>query len=85
MADLRPAEGQPLPVQPLMARATPTPQQLLAPPAYANPDRVDELSTSTVRQPDRFDLPPPNGRAPGVPVQEQGDDTTNQAGPVTPQ
>jgi hypothetical protein len=43
MADLEPAKGQPLPVKPLMAKATPIPNELLTPPAYANPDRVDEL------------------------------------------
>ena len=80
MADLRPAEGQALPVKPLMARATPTPEELLTPPAYANPDRVDELMRkSAPRQVDRFDLPPPSGQAPEVPVQTQDEDT----GPIT--
>jgi hypothetical protein len=85
MADLRPAEGQPLPVKPLMARATPTPDDLLTPPAYANPDRVDELmKTSSPRRTDRFDMPPPSGQAPEVPVQTQDDEQTDQVGPVTP-
>lgn len=86
MADLRPAEGQPLPVKPLMARATPTPEELLTPPAYANPDRVDELmKSSSPRQTDRFDLPPPSGQAPEVPVQAQDEEQTDQVGPVTPE
>ena len=85
MADLKPAEGQPLPVKPLMARATPTPEELLTPPAYANPDRVDELMRkSAPRQTDRFDLPPPSGQAPEVTVQELDEEQTNEVG-VTPE
>jgi hypothetical protein len=84
MADLKPAAGQQLPVKPLMARATPTPNQLLTPPAYAAPDRVDELmKRSMPRQADPFDLPPPSGQAPSLPAEDNA--TTNQAGPVTPQ
>ena len=85
MADLRPAEGQALPVKPLMARATPTPEELLTPPAYANPDRVDELMRrSAPRQTDRFDLPPPSGQAPEVPVQTQDEEQSEEVG-VTPE
>jgi hypothetical protein len=85
MGQLKPAEGHALPVKPLMARATPTPEQLLTPPAYANPSRVDELmKKSAPRQADPFDLPPPNGQAPDVPVQELNDETTNSVGPATP-
>lgn len=80
MAELRPAPGQSLPVKPLMASATPTAEELLTPPAYANPDRVDELMRrSAPRRSDRFDLPPPSGSAPAVPVQTMDEDT----GPVT--
>jgi hypothetical protein len=83
---LEPAPGQPLPVKPLMASETPTPEQLLTPPAYADPDRVDELMKRSVpRKADRFDLPPPNGQAPDLPAEEQGNEATNQVGPVTPQ
>jgi hypothetical protein len=86
MADLKPAEGQPLPVKPLMAQTTPTPNELLTPPAYANPSRIDELMRkSAPRKPDRFDLPPPSGQAPGVPVEELNNETTNTVGPATPQ
>ena len=75
MAELRPAAGQSLPVKPLMARTTPTPEQLLTPPAIANPDRVDELMRrSTPRKADRFDLPPPSGQAMAVPVQTLDED-----------
>jgi len=75
MADLRPAPGRALPVKPLMARATPTPEELLTPPAIANPDRVDELMRrSAPRMADRFDLPPPSGQAPAAPVQTLDED-----------
>jgi len=85
-AGLKPAEGQPLPVKPLMARATPTPEELLTPPAYANPDRVDELmKESTPRLVDRFDLPPPAAEAPELPVEAQDREEVDQVGPVTPQ
>jgi hypothetical protein len=86
MGDLRPAEGQPLPVKPAMASATPTADDLLTPPAYADPDRVDELmKSSTPRKADRFDLPPPSGEAPSDPAQSIDEDTTNQVGPATPE
>lgn len=90
IGDLEPRAGQPLPPKPLMARATPTPEELLTPPAYANPDRVDELMRrSAPRMSDRFDLPPPSGGAPSVPVQanESNDYETdpNSKGPVHPQ
>src|SRR5918993_1951414 len=63
-ADLQPTPGEPLPVKPLLARATPTAEQLLTPPTNARPRRVDELiKRSEPREPDRFDLPPPDGGA----------------------
>jgi len=72
-ADLRPAAGHQLPVKPEMARATPTVDQLLTPPAYARPDRVDELvKKSQPRPQDPFDLPPPTGGA--APSQPAGTD-----------
>jgi hypothetical protein len=71
--DLRPAPGHEMPVKPLMARATPTVDQLLTPPAYARPDRVDELvKKSQPRPEDPFDLPPPTGGA--APSQPAGTD-----------
>jgi hypothetical protein len=85
VAPLEPRAGQPLPVKPLMARTTPTAEQLLTPPTYARPERVDELiKRSTPRRADRFDLPPPDG---GAAPEMVGEDETssNQAGPVTPQ
>ena len=85
IAPLEPAPGQPLPVKPLLARATPTAEQLLTPPPYARPERVDELvKRSAPRKADRFDLPPPDGGAAPVPVGEE-ETSSNQAGPATPQ
>lgn len=43
------------------ATATPTPADLLSPDIQARPERRDELlKSSHPRQPDDFDLPPPN-------------------------
>jgi len=57
--ELRPAAGQALPVRPAAARTTPTPDQLLALPTQARPERIDEpLRRSEERQADPFDLPP---------------------------
>ena len=87
VSDLKPAAGKPLPVKPLMARTTPTPQELLTAPPYAKPDRVDELvKRSQPRPTDPFDLPPPTGGA--APAQPAGTDpqpVSNQAGSATPQ
>ena len=58
VADLQPAAGKPLPVKPLMARTTPTPNELLAIPTDFKPSRVDELVTrSQVRRPIRSTCP----------------------------
>lgn len=90
MGDLKPPAGQPLPIKPLMARSTPTPRQLLTTPAHASPDRVDELvRRSAPRMSDRFDLPPPSGGAPDVPIEaedaDEDEDEANARGPVKPQ
>ena len=68
--ELKPAAGKSLPVKPLMARTTPTADELLTPPTNARPDRVDELmKRSEPRKPDPFDLPPPTGgAAPALPA-----------------
>jgi hypothetical protein len=72
-ADLKPAPGHAMPVKPLMARTTPTVEQLLTPPSYARPDRIDELvKRSQPRRADPFDLPPPTGGA--APSQPAGAD-----------
>ena len=70
VADLKPAPGHSLPVKPLMARATPTVDELLTPPSYTRPGRVDELMKKSQPRPqDPFDLPPPTGgNAPTLPA-----------------
>ena len=66
-APLKPLPGHAMPVKPLMARATPTVDDLLDLPPQAKPRRVDELLTKNQpRKPDRFDLPPADGAAPPV-------------------
>ena len=87
VADLKPPPGQPLPVKPLMARTTPTPEQLLTPPPYAKPERIDELvKRSAPREPDPFDLPPPSGgAAPALPAGSDPEPASDETGPATPQ
>ena len=86
MAPLTPAQGEPLPVKPLMAHATPTAEDLLTPPPYADPERVDELiKRSRPRPVDRFDLPPADGGAAPLPVGMGEQSTTNETGPATPE
>lgn len=79
-ADLKPAKGASLPVEPLMAKTTPTPNELLTIPTYAKPDRVDELvKRSEPRSQDPFDLPPPTGgRAPSLPPGSETAPASNQ-------
>ena len=86
VAELKPAAGQSLPVKPLMARATPTADELLTPPPYARPDRVDELmKRSEPRHPDPFALPPPTGgAAPTMPAGTDSGPVTNDTGVSTP-
>ncbi|MBA17254.1 MAG: hypothetical protein CMN73_13000 [Sphingomonas sp.] len=58
---LEPSAGQPLPVAPYGAEATPTPDDLLAAPVQTRPARSDDLiESSEKRRSDDFDLPPPN-------------------------
>jgi hypothetical protein len=87
VAQLEPPPGKTLPVRPLMARTTPTANDLLAPAPYARPDRVDELmKRSEPRKPDPFDLPPPTGgAAPSLPAGADPQPVSNDTGPVTPQ
>jgi len=70
VGQLQPAPGKSLPVKPAMAKTTPTVEQLLTPPTYARPDRVDELvKRSQPRANDPFDLPPASGGdAPSLPA-----------------
>ena len=85
-AALRPAQGEPLPVKPLMARNTPSADKLLTPPTNADPERVDELiKRSQPRPVDRFDLPPADGGAAPLPVGTGQQSTTNPTGPAEPE
>lgn len=57
--DLKPAQGQSLPVKPYGATATPTATDLMQPPVQARPRRGDDLQQSSdKRARDDFDLPP---------------------------
>jgi|SRR5688572_848614 len=86
MAELRPPPGEPLPVKPLLARATPTAEELLTPPTVARPERIDELVKRSVpREPDRFDLPPPDGGAAPVLPETEEPGSSEQVGPATPE
>jgi hypothetical protein len=73
-------------VKPLLAKVTPTAEELLTPPTYARPERIDELMRrSEPRHPDRFDLPPPDGGlAPLLPETDEPS-SSEQKGPVDPQ
>ena len=86
VADLQPVSGHPMPVKPLMARTTPTAKDLLTPPTYARPDRVDELiRRSEPRRADPFDLPPPTGgTAPAQPAGAEPQPVTNTSTSITP-
>ena len=65
---LKPPPGESLPVKSAMAHVTPTAEDLLTPPAYAHPERIDELMKKSMpRKADRFDLPPPDGGAAPLP------------------
>ena|SRR5688572_31857956 len=86
MAPLRPAPGQALPVKPLLASATPTAEQLLTPPTNARPQRIDELvKRSQPREPDRFDLPPPDGGAAPVLPETEEPASSEKTGVSSPQ
>ena len=85
-ADLKPAPGHSLPIKPAMARTTPTVKELLTPPTWARPDRVDELvKKSQPRPEDPFDLPPPTGgTAPSMPAGTDPGTITNNTSSNTP-
>lgn len=59
--DLVPSAGQPMPVKPFSAQATPTAEQLLEAPPQTRPERSDTaIESSKERRSDEFDLPPPS-------------------------
>ena len=86
VADLKPAPGHALPVKPLMASETPDATQLLTPPPYARPDRIDELvKKSEPRKPDPFDLAPAaGGAAPAAPAGTDAQPKNDDTGPTNP-
>jgi hypothetical protein len=85
-ADLEPAPGHSLPVKPTMAKTTPTVDQLLTPPVYMRPNRVDELvKKSQPRAADPFDLPPASGgNAPSLPAGTDPGSVTNNTAAAPP-
>jgi hypothetical protein len=84
--DLKPAPGHPMPVKPLMARTSPTVDELMTPPTYARPLRIDELvKKSQPRPQDPFDLPPPTGgTAPSLPAGSDPGTVTSNTSVSTP-
>ena len=71
VAELQPPEGKSLPQKPALAARALTAEELLEKPPRADPRRVDELTKrGEVREPDRFDLPPPDGEAVPPPIEE---------------
>ena len=64
VSGLSPAPGNSVPHKPALAARPLTADELLTPPPYARPVRVDELGKrGQPREADRFDLPPPDGAA----------------------
>jgi predicted small lipoprotein YifL len=79
---LEPAAGQRLPVKPLMARETPTPEDLLAFDTQARPERIDELlRRSQPRKADPFDLPPPDASLAPTSATEETEPAAATTGP----
>ena len=59
--ELKPRQGETLPVAPYGATAQPTRDQLIKPTTQQRPGRTDDLLTSSeARRNDEFSLPPPN-------------------------
>ena len=70
-SDLQPQAGKSLPQKPAIASRALTAEELLELPPQADPRRVDELNKrGEKREPDRFDLPPPDGEAVPPPFPE---------------
>jgi hypothetical protein len=70
----------------MMARTTPTVDELLTPPPFTRPARIDELvKRSQPRPSDPFDLPPPSGgSAPSLPAGADPGTASNDTGAVPP-
>ena len=83
LGPLKPPKGEALPVKPAMAQVTPTSEDLLTPPVYAHPERIDELMKKSMpRKTDRFDLPPPDGGA--APLPETAEPSSSEKPAVVP-
>jgi len=71
VSDLQPQAGKSLPQKPALAARALTAEELLVLQPQADPRRVDELNKrGEKREPDRFDLPPPDGEAVPPPLPE---------------
>ena len=82
VADLEPAAGRTLPQKPALASRPLTADELLTPPTYARPERVDELGRrGEPRRVDRFDLPPPDGTASPPAAAGEESTTASTTGP----
>jgi len=77
---LRPAEGQAMPVAPALANRPLTSNELLAVSSEMRPLRVDEpLTRSEERPADRFDLPPPDVGGAAVSNQSELEEEPDEA------
>lgn len=78
-SDLQPQAGKTLPQKPALAARALTAEELLELPPRADPRRVDELNKrGEKREPDRFDLPPPDGEAVAPPQPEPAQEPQRQ-------
>ena len=78
-SDLQPQAGKTLPQKPALAARALTAEELLELPPQADPRRVDELNKRGARrEPDRFDLPPPDGEAVPPPLPEPAQEPQRQ-------
>ena len=78
-SDLQPQAGKSLPQKPALAARELTAEELLELPPQADPRRVDELNKrGEKREPDRFDLPPPDGEAVPPPLPEPAQEPQRQ-------
>jgi len=78
-SDLQPQAGKSLPQKPALAARALTAEELLELPPQADPRRVDELKKrGEKREPDRFDLPPPDGETVPPPLSEPAQEPQRQ-------
>ena len=78
-SDLQPQAGKSLPQKPALAARALTAEELLELPPQADPRRVDELNKrGEKREPDRFDLPPPDGETVPPPLSEPAQEPQRQ-------